>query len=264
MKKLVILILIIASLFVFSLGIAKDKVLAEVGDTKITQSTIDIILDAISPQQKAAIKKEDLLQKIIDTEIFYKEAIAKKFNETKKFKNKIELIKRDILVSIYVKELQNNMKISDAEIEKKFKDQYSQKKLFKAKHILFAKNKKKDAEKALKKIKKNNKLFDEIAKKESICPSGKKGGDLGWFPKGSMVAEFEDALAKMKKNEIKGLVKTQFGYHIIKFEDEKIDKKKLAEVKKEIVESIKRENFEPYIKKMLKKLKKKYKIKIFK
>ncbi len=66
---------------------------------------------------------------------------------------------------------------------------------------------------------KNGKKFEEVAKSVSICPSGKKGGNLGWFGKGQMVKEFETACFNGKKGEIIGPVKTQFGFHIIKIED---------------------------------------------
>jgi len=58
--------------------------------------------------------------------------------------------------------------------------------------------------------------FGDLAKKFSDCPSGKKGGDLGWFGKGQMVKEFEDACFCGQKGQTVGPVKTQFGYHLIK------------------------------------------------
>ncbi|HOX44221.1 MAG TPA: peptidylprolyl isomerase [Myxococcota bacterium] len=58
--------------------------------------------------------------------------------------------------------------------------------------------------------------FAETAKKESDDPSGPLGGDLGWFRRGDMVAAFETAAFALKKGEMTdGLVRTQYGYHII-------------------------------------------------
>jgi len=58
--------------------------------------------------------------------------------------------------------------------------------------------------------------FSAIAKQKSICPSGKDGGDLGFFSHGQMVREFEKASFALKKGEIAGPVRTEFGWHIIK------------------------------------------------
>ena len=58
--------------------------------------------------------------------------------------------------------------------------------------------------------------FSKSAREFSTCPSKKKGGDLGWFSKGSMVIEFEKTVKSMKVGEISEPVRTQFGWHLIK------------------------------------------------
>lgn len=58
--------------------------------------------------------------------------------------------------------------------------------------------------------------FADVAKQVSLCPSGKKGGDLGTFTRGKMVKEFEKVAFELQKGQVSGPVKTQFGYHIIK------------------------------------------------
>lgn len=57
--------------------------------------------------------------------------------------------------------------------------------------------------------------FAEEAKKNSDCPSGAEGGSLGWFGRGMMVPEFDQAAFSMKKGDVSDIVTTQFGYHII-------------------------------------------------
>ena len=84
---------------------------------------------------------------------------------------------------------------------------------FKASHILV-----KDqatAEKLYERIKRGE-SFEVLARQYSTCPSKSKGGDLGWFGEGQMVAPFENAVRKMSTGSISRPVRTQFGFHIIK------------------------------------------------
>ncbi|KAF5067611.1 Peptidyl-prolyl cis-trans isomerase C [anaerobic digester metagenome] len=87
-----------------------------------------------------------------------------------------------------------------------------------AAHILVAKE---DKAKELLQMIKNGTSFADLAKQYSMCPSGRKGGDLGWFGKGMMVKEFEDAAFNHAKGEVVGPVKTQFGWHLIQVVDQK-------------------------------------------
>ncbi|WP_077338076.1 peptidylprolyl isomerase PpiC [Pseudocolwellia agarivorans] len=58
--------------------------------------------------------------------------------------------------------------------------------------------------------------FSVLAKKYSVCPSKKKGGDLGEFKKGQMVKQFDDVVFKKPLYKVHGPVKTKFGFHLIK------------------------------------------------
>jgi len=73
----------------------------------------------------------------------------------------------------------------------------------------------KEAKTVLERLKKGEK-FANIAKAVSLCPSGKRGGDLGTFSRGKMVKEFEKAAFALQKGQISPVVKTKFGYHVIK------------------------------------------------
>jgi peptidyl-prolyl cis-trans isomerase C len=85
-----------------------------------------------------------------------------------------------------------------------------------AAHILV--NSEKDAQNILARLEKGE-SFEALAKRFSKCPSKSKGGNLGWFGKGDMVPEFENAAFNAKKGEVVGPVKTEFGYHLILVKD---------------------------------------------
>lgn len=72
-----------------------------------------------------------------------------------------------------------------------------------------------EAKTVLERLNKGEK-FANIAKEVSLCPSGKKGGDLGTFTRGKMVKEFETAAFALQKGQVSPVVKTKFGCHIIK------------------------------------------------
>ncbi len=106
----------------------------------------------------------------------------------------------------------------------------------KARHILVM-NKKTDEEtkKAIEEIQKGltPANFQKIANEKTEDPSGKgKGGDLGFFPRGRMVPEFDDVAFNLKQGTISSPVKTQFGYHLILVESKKAEVKANIETAK--------------------------------
>ena len=144
-------------------------------------------------------------------------------------------------LSAYQKQLLNDkIKVSDKEIKDDTK---------KASHILIKvksdsdkeglsdKKAKAKAEKIQKEVEKNPNKFDELAKKESMdSASAKKGGSLGYVIKGQMVDKFDKALFKLKEGQISDIVKTEYGYHIIKADKEDDFNKQKSQLKTKIIE----------------------------
>ena len=67
----------------------------------------------------------------------------------------------------------------------------------------------------LKKEIESGRNFAEMARKHSLCPSGKSGGNLGEFFRGQMVKEFDQVVFTEEIGKVHGPVKTQFGYHLL-------------------------------------------------
>src|SRR5262245_4279291 len=138
--------------------------------------------------------------------------------------------------------------IPEADIEREYKnneEQYSTPEQVRASHILLKTEGKDDAavkakaEELLKQAR-GGADFAELAKKNSEDEaSAKNGGDLDYFGRGRMVPEFDQAVFAMKPGDISELVKTQYGYHIIKLVDKKnATTRTLAEVRQQLTDQL--------------------------
>ena len=154
-------------------------------------------------------------------------------------------------VKIDPKNFRELVKVNDDEIEAYYEyniGAFTSPKQVKARHILFLVEKGaseererqvRDKAKAVLALARQGKDFGELAKTYSEGPTKNKGGDLGYFSEGSMVKSFEGAAFKLKAGEISDLVRTPFGYHIIKVEDVKeAGTKPLEEVREEILDKV--------------------------
>ncbi|HEC97685.1 MAG TPA: hypothetical protein ENI58_05940 [Nitrospirae bacterium] len=158
---------------------------------------------------------------------------------------------------LLTKEIEQKVGVTDKEIKKYYDthpDEFSKNRV-RASHILV--KTKKEAESLLKKLKAGAN-FATLAEKNSIDKgSAAKGGDLGFFGRGQMVPAFEKAVFSMKKGEISGPVKTQFGYHIIKLtglkKGQKVSYDKAKEsLSKKLLTEKRRAAFDSYIEKLKK------------
>ena len=163
------------------------------------------------------------------------EARRRKINEREDMTVKIDYIIDQTLARALEEELRENIKIEDAAIEKYYsenQDKYVTPAKVKARHILVESED--EAGAILAKIRAGGD-FAELAKEKSTCPSADKGGDLGWFERGKMDPAFEKAAFELKKGEVSDVVKSSFGYHIIKVENIRQAKTKdLDQAKKSI------------------------------
>jgi peptidyl-prolyl cis-trans isomerase C len=147
--------------------------------------------------------------------------------------NQLNLMRENLVATAELKKIESSIAVGDAEVQKAYADNAKQYEQVKARHILIAPKgspaaqpgKELTDEQAKAKAEELRKQivaganFDELAKKESDdTGSGARGGDVGAFGHGQMVPEFEQAAFSAKVGEVTPVVKTQFGYHVIKVE----------------------------------------------
>ena len=189
----------------------------------------------ITPEVESQIKEE-----VIAREIFLQEAKKRGLEASKDFKSQMELARQTILIRELFADYQKKNPVSDAEIQAEY-DKFAAAnsgKEYKTSHILVEKE---DEAKAIIASIKQGAKFEDIAKKQSKDPgSGARGGDLDWANPNSYVSEFTEALLKLKKGEMTAEpVKSQFGWHIIRLDDERqAQLPKLDEVKPQIAQQL--------------------------
>jgi peptidyl-prolyl cis-trans isomerase C len=189
----------------------------------------------VTPEIEGQIKEE-----VIAREIFMQEAQRRGLDVTDDFKAQLELARQTILIRELFADYQKANPVTDADLQAEY-DKYvaaNSGKEYKVHHILVEKE---DQAKAIIASLKKGAKFEDIAKKQSKDPgSGANGGDLDWAAPGSYVKEFTDALLKMKKGQTTDTpVKTQFGYHVIRLDDERTAQlPKFEEVKPQIAQQM--------------------------
>jgi len=179
--------------------------------------------DAVDAAMEEIIKKNDLADGQLQ------EMLKREGRTLKSYKNHI---RDQIMVSKITRfEIGNRVKVSEKSIIKYYKEnqkEFWQEGKVKARHILFIaergssekirREKLQQAKKILLKLRKGND-FAKLAMKYSEDISASNGGDVGFVGRGKMVPEFEEAVFNLKPGQVSDIVKTEYGYHIIKVEE---------------------------------------------
>lgn len=206
--------------------------------SSMDQSTINMLKNNVLKQiinaelllQQAKKEKVKISKDDIDSEV---DKIKENFSSPEEFNEALRVnnltltqlrdeIKNNLMINYILNQAKNKIIITEDELSSYYdenKESFFEPEKVRARHILVETEK--EANNILQQLKEGIIDFAELAKEKSICPSASNGGDLGFFSKGQMVKEFEDVAFSLEPGEISGVVKTEFGYHIIKCEEKK-------------------------------------------
>ena len=252
-------LILAASISLVSFNATAGNVVATVNGKPIPKKTFEAYVkhkQAQDPKYDAVKNKETLIQELVNRELMFQDALRSKLDKDKDVLFQLEQHRIDLLIKHAIRKSMLAQPITDTELkveyDKRVKSANVQE--YKARHILL---KGKDKAQSVIKELDNGKDFIKLAKAYSTGPTGKNGGDLGWFNSRQMVPAFSKAVADMKKGTYtKAPVKTKFGWHVIKLEDtRKMDPPKFKDIKKQVRAIMQNKKLQEYIVKLRKKAK---------
>ena len=214
-------------------GKGGKQVLARIDQKDVI--TVQDFTDRISKlpqryQDLANSNKRQFLDELIVDVLLYNEAERKGLERDPEVNKIFEEAKRKILIARLLKdEIDDEVTVTDVEIQDYYnasRDKFMMPEVLRASHILV--KTKKEADDILVELS-NGRSFEDLARSRSVDPTAKVGGDIGYFTRQQLVPEIEEAAFKMNEGEISGVIKTKFGYHVVKLTEKQ--KKTLSQKK---------------------------------
>jgi peptidyl-prolyl cis-trans isomerase C len=203
----------------------KDFVVATVNDISIMESDISGFYNTLPPQYKQvpyAQIRGQLVERMVEQTLVADAARKQGLHKEPDVQQQIKAIQRSLLNEAYLLRIMK-AELSDAKIRDAYQRSIAlqpKREEVRARHILV--KTKAEADAIIAQLKKGVD-FIKLAKEKSTGPSGKNGGDLGFFADGQMVPPFSKAAFALDEGQITETpVKTQFGYHVIKVEDRRV------------------------------------------
>ena len=202
---------------------SSGSLLAEVDGEEISLDDYSQHVMKLPSKMRRAIvdkeSKEEVLNNMIKEKLLYKEALKREYENNAQVVEKMNAMKRAIILEAFVKDLlKQDIAISDGDVVDYFnehKDEFGRPAMVKVMHILTLNEE--SAQKVMAELKQGGDFADLAKKLSADSMTARKGGDLGYLPKGKMPPEFDEAaFALEKEGDTSGIVKTKRGYHIIK------------------------------------------------
>ncbi len=212
-----------------------STVLATVNGSEITLGHMIVLMERL-PQQYQQLPNEQLFDGILDQLIDQAMISDSISSSAETDPERVKLVlenERWAILSNQVVDSLTKEGVSDEELQQAYDAMPAQPE-YQASHILVE-----TAEEAEELVEALNggADFAELAKEKSTGPSGPNGGSLGWFGPGAMVPSFDAAVQAMEVGSISDPVQTQFGWHVIRLNDER-DKPALEDAREELTNTI--------------------------
>ena len=236
-----------------ALSAQADEVVATLNGKKIMQKDLDTYIryrEAVT-QQKID-NPLAVLHEYINREIMYQEALKNKADKDDKLNYMLKQQKYDLYIQSMLSKTDVAKPVEAIEVQKIYDEKVKTQHLkeYKIRHILL-KSSEADAKTVIAELDKGSN-FEELAKDKSEGPSANAGGDIGWLNVGQMsnMPSFAQAVSEMKKGDYsKTPVKTEYGWHVIKLDDIRdVEPPALDKVQKQIVNAIRQQRMQEYVK----------------
>ena len=212
-----------------------DPIVIAAGDVTIRQSEFEGALKTLPPeyqQYASGAGKRQFAEDFLRMKMLAAEGLKAGLDKDPDVVRQLSLMRENLVANAQLQRIEKSIAVSDEELKKQYDAKKGEYEQVSARHILIAfkgspaaqagkpelteEQAKAKAEDIRKRIV-GGASFEELAKTESDdTGSGANGGALGEFGRGQMVPEFEKAAFEAKVGDVTPVIRTQFGYHIIK------------------------------------------------
>ncbi|WP_170451764.1 peptidylprolyl isomerase [Ruegeria arenilitoris] len=217
-----------------------DTVVARVNGDEITLGHVIATAAGLPPQYQQL--EDEVLYQFIVEQLIQQQLLSQEQDELTRLNALMLTNEERSLKAVQTVNQITDAEVTDDAIQAAYDAQFADfqgEDEFNASHILVATE---DEAKEIKAQLDDGADFAELAKEKSTGPSGPNGGALGWFGKGQMVPEFEQAVIGLEKGQVSDPVQTQFGWHVVVLNDKrKSEAPEFAAVRDELAQSVRQE-----------------------
>jgi peptidyl-prolyl cis-trans isomerase C len=225
-----------------------NRVVAKVNGTEITVGDLRLVMATMGQQARQLPPEQQLTQivsALTDIELVSSEAAEEGLDDDEGFKRQMALLRKQELAERKLAAV-GVAAVSDETVQNFYNDlDENREEEVRARHILV---KTEEEAQAIKSEVDGGADFAELAKEKSTGPSGQNGGDLGYFTKERMVAPFAEAAFSMESGAVSDPVETEFGWHVIKVEDKRMQSlPPLEEIRDRVEQAVAQEARQAYL-----------------